>query len=1029
MSRRASVGAGRAALAVFASLVVVGSASAAPSNDNFADSQPVGCATPAATGTNAEASREPGEPLHFPGTEGGASVWYSWTPAESGRTTFDTIGSTFDTVLSVYTGSSLGSLTRVASGDDGADGPFDLRSRVSFVAAAATTYHIAVDGHDAGDVGNVTLNCARTPPPNDDFFDAVWRPWSRGTFFGDNLLATRQVGEPLATGGRGATVWYAWQAPASGPVRFDTAGSDLDTVIAVYTGAAVDSLSLVAADDDSAGGGASRLFFEAFQGELYYVAVDSKEGTAGRFALNFVQQLTPPPANDDFAQAEVVTGMQGEIQGSNVSATKEQGEPLHFPASDWGGASVWYRWSAPADGTLVLRIDDGFALNALVAVYSGASLGTLTPLGREGGSRPFELRVRVESGGSYSIAVDGAGITAPKTGSFALSWELFEPPPNDDFAAAEELAGESGTLSASNAGATTEAGEPDPQGEQGGASVWYRWTAPTTQTMRLDVYDDGFGSLLDVYTGETVGALTPVAGEFTSTWMHSKMTFDAVAGTEYRIAVDGGSGDIGEFTLRWKPAGPANDDFLDAEAIAQLRTQRVVSNAWATKEEGEPAHAGQAGGASVWYRWTPPTPGTLTLDTDGSTVPTLLALYTGDTLADLREVASDDSLDGSATIRLEADGSRLWIAVDSVGGTAGTLSLNLDFRPAHDDFADAEIINGVFGSGWLGILGATSQASEPPHAGVAAERSVWWRWMAPATGTAVFRAWAGTGSRFAAYRGTTLATLVPLDSDSVPDGQGDPRYDPGFLDVRFKAVEGTTYHFALDGTPYLAGQVAIASEMLPEPPVASIPAGTRIAAGAVPVRLAWSGPAGDGIEHFDLQQLDGSDWVDVVSPTAVRITRPLQPASGYRFRVRAAAEGDASAWVPGSEFALTAYQESSPKIAYRGIWKRGSSASAYGGAVKHTRDRGASAKLSATARSLAVVAPKGPASGKAAILIDGKLVKVVDLYASSFRPRMVVFARNWTLAQRHTITLRALATRNHRSSGIRVALDAIITIR
>jgi hypothetical protein len=941
----------------------------------------------------------------------------------------DTIGSTFDTVLSVYSGSSLGSLTRVASGDDGADGPFDVRSRVSFVAEGATTYHIAVDGHDAGDVGSVTLNCAREPPPNDDFIDAVWRDSSRGTFFGNNLLATRQVGEPLANGGRGATVWYVWQAPASGPVRFDTAGSDLDTVIAVYTGGAVDSLSLVASDDDSAGGGASRLSFDATEGEIYRVAVDSKEGTAGPFALNFVQQLTPPPANDDFAQGQVITGVQGEIQGSNVSATKEHGEPLHSPAGDWGGASVWYRWSAPAGGTLVLRIDDGFALNALVAVYSGASLGTLTPLGREGGSRPFELRVRVESGGNYSIALDGVGITAPKAGGFALSWEFFEPPPNDDFAAAEQLAGESGTLSASNAGATAEAGEPAPQGEQGGASVWYRWTGPKTQKMRLDVYDEGFGSLLAVYTGETVGALTPVAGQFTSTWMHSKMTFDALAGTEYRIAVDGGSGDIGAFTLRWKPAGPANDDFLDAEAIEEVEAQRAISNAWATKEEGEPAHAGQAGGASVWYRWTPPAQGTLTLDTDGSTVPTLLAVYSGDALPDLTEVASDDSLDGSATIRLEADGPRLWVAVDTVGGTAGTLSLNLDFRPAHDDFAHAEVISGVFGSGWLGILGATSQPSEPPHAGVAAERSVWWRWTAPATGTAVFRAWAGTDSRFAAYRGMTLATLVPLDSDSVADGQGDPRYDPGFLEVRFKAVEGTAYRFAVDGSPYLAGQVAIASEMLPEPPLASIPPGTTIAAGHVPVRLAWSGPAGDGIEHFDVQQLAGSDWVDLVSPTAVRITRPLRPASGYRFRVRAAAGSDASAWVPGSEFALTSYQESSPKIAYRGFWKRGSSASAYGGALKYTRDRGASARLSTTARSLAVVVPKGPTSGKAAILIDGKVIKVVDLYASSFRPQVVVFSRNWTLAQRHTIAVRALATRNHRSSGIRVALDAIITIR
>ena len=53
------------------------------------------------------------------------------------------------------------------------------------------------------------------------------------------------------------------------------------------------------------------------------------------------------------------------------------------------------------------------------------------------------------------------------------------------------------------------------------------------------------------------------------------------------------------------------------------------STVGATKEEGEPNHAGQPGGASYWYSYTAPTNGTLQFDTAGSTFNTMLAVYIG----------------------------------------------------------------------------------------------------------------------------------------------------------------------------------------------------------------------------------------------------------------------------------------------------------------------------------------------------------------------------------------------------------------
>src|SRR4051794_16631908 len=129
-----------------------------PANDNFANAQTISGANATVSGTNVNATKESGEPDHA-GITGGKSVWYKWTPQASGTTTIDTAGSNFDTLLAVYTGGAVNSLTEVASNDD-ADG--GLQSKVSFTANAGTTYRIAVDGV-AGFAGNISLHLASTP--------------------------------------------------------------------------------------------------------------------------------------------------------------------------------------------------------------------------------------------------------------------------------------------------------------------------------------------------------------------------------------------------------------------------------------------------------------------------------------------------------------------------------------------------------------------------------------------------------------------------------------------------------------------------------------------------------------------------------------------------------------------------------------------------------------------------------------------------------------------------------------------------
>lgn len=108
--------------------------------------------------TNSGATKEPNEPNHDD-KAGGGSVWWSWTAPVSRIVEISTQYSSFDTLLGVYTGSSLPGLTRVVSNDNDPDrlNSSDRYSRVLLNAVAGTTYQIAVDGFN-GATGSISLN-------------------------------------------------------------------------------------------------------------------------------------------------------------------------------------------------------------------------------------------------------------------------------------------------------------------------------------------------------------------------------------------------------------------------------------------------------------------------------------------------------------------------------------------------------------------------------------------------------------------------------------------------------------------------------------------------------------------------------------------------------------------------------------------------------------------------------------------------------------------------------------------------------
>ncbi|CEN56265.1 IPTL-CTERM sorting domain-containing protein [Candidatus Methylopumilus turicensis] len=137
-------------------------------------------------------------------------------------------------------------------------------------------------------------------------------------------------------------------------------------------------------------------------------------------------------------------------------------------------------------------------------------------------------------------------------------------PTNNNFASASALSNtnNSGSVSSSSILSTKETGEPNHAGNTGGQSVWWKWTAPANGQLSLDTHDSNYDTLLAVYRGTTVNALSNVVANDNDGFGvgNSSVLLQAQAGQEYKIALDGRNGAAGFVQLNWKlnPSANAN---------------------------------------------------------------------------------------------------------------------------------------------------------------------------------------------------------------------------------------------------------------------------------------------------------------------------------------------------------------------------------------------------------------------------------------------------------------------------------------
>jgi hypothetical protein len=257
-------------------------------------------------------------------------------------------------------------------------------------------------------------------PANDNFASPTFLPAAADHIGASNSGATGEAGEPQHMPGNAPnhSIWFRWTAPSTGRVSFDTVGSEIDTVLAAYTGDSLSSLVAKAKNDDAdAGTTASRITFAAAKGTTYRIAVDAVNRldapttTQGRIKL----QWAP---NDDFAAAQVLPDPAATTTpiahtrtafAMTRGATHETGEPQH--AGRPTEPSVWYSWTASKDGQAdITTLANDF--DTVLAVYTGSTVSGLTQVAANddvpGGSGVnSEVKFAAKAGTTYRIALDG----------------------------------------------------------------------------------------------------------------------------------------------------------------------------------------------------------------------------------------------------------------------------------------------------------------------------------------------------------------------------------------------------------------------------------------------------------------------------------------------------------------------------------------------------------------------------------------------------------------------------------------------
>ncbi|MCX4247025.1 hypothetical protein [Paraliomyxa miuraensis] len=335
------------------------------------------------------------------GTCGGGSapdIAYTLTAPADGSYVIDTIGSGIDTVLYVLDGGCEGPQLRC--NDDGVPG--STASLTSLPLAAGQTVTVVVDGFSVQG-GPVTLSVheGTVECPAGDLGGPLPQ-----TVLGQTLLATDQF-EPSCGTPDEPDQALTFTATQDGIYRFDTLGSDFDTVLSVLDGTCGGPELSCNNDEPGTFGGPSALTLPLSTGQSVTAVVEGWLGNAGNFAVS-IDRLTGTCPDEDLGAMPVPFSLMGSTAAADEASAGSCG--------GLGSPDHAYLWTAPADGAY--RFDTGGSVfDTVVYLLDGGCLGPELACNDDAGGPTATAAAYLLAGQTVVIVIDGMG---GAQGSFSL---------------------------------------------------------------------------------------------------------------------------------------------------------------------------------------------------------------------------------------------------------------------------------------------------------------------------------------------------------------------------------------------------------------------------------------------------------------------------------------------------------------------------------------------------------------------------------------------------------------------------------
>ncbi len=250
-------------------------------NNNCAGAKPIGDVTDMDFDTRDASFDGPGLCLTSP------NIWYCYTASCTGNVSVSLLGSGYDTMLAVYEGCECGPTSDdlIGCNDDFGAG---YQSKITFAAVGGKKYLIEIGGYSSETgQGILNISCVGEPAPPASKDDCA-----NAEAIGDVKDLPFDTTEATADGPglclTSPNIWYCYTATCTGNTTVSLAGSDFDTMLAVYKGCECDPTSdnLIKCDDDSGPGTTSEITFPTVAGGQYLIEVGGYGSDTGQGVLN-----------------------------------------------------------------------------------------------------------------------------------------------------------------------------------------------------------------------------------------------------------------------------------------------------------------------------------------------------------------------------------------------------------------------------------------------------------------------------------------------------------------------------------------------------------------------------------------------------------------------------------------------------------------------------------------------------------------------------------------------------------------------